>query len=316
MIDYSQEFKAIVEAVEYAGGDIQGLIDKKYASLVINGNTVLAKNEIKGISIRTRKIKDGVSVNIIIEDNTTIPLPVHLCFGLLPQEGKQIIRSKFTLGKNAKVKFISHCSFPNAKHVIHIMDNYVELGEGSEMEYTETHYHSKSGGTEVYPVLRGRINKMAKLREEFKLVIGRVGLLDIDYEVEQMEKSVCELDTKVYGKYDDKIKIREALLLNGPYATGMAKSRVVLKDNAYGNVIGEVRGNAPYTRGHTDCEEVVYGDGAKAESSPIISVSNPLAKITHEASIGRIDRKELETLMARGLDEESAVDLIVNGMLK
>jgi len=50
------------------------------------------------------------------------------------------------------------------------------------------------------------------LKEAFKLVTGRVGLLKIDYEVEQLERSICELNTKVYGKEDDRIEIREALL--------------------------------------------------------------------------------------------------------
>jgi hypothetical protein len=38
--------------------------------------------------------------------------------------------------------------------------------------------------------------------------------------------------------------------------------------------------------------------------------------VTHEAAIGSVDKKELETLMARGLDEEQAVDVIIRGMLR
>jgi len=37
--------------------------------------------------------------------------------------------------------------------------------------------------------------------------------------------------------------------------------------------------------------------------------------VTHEAAIGSVNKKELETLMARGLDEDSAVDVIIRGML-
>jgi hypothetical protein len=46
-----------------------------------------------------------------------------------------------------------------------------------------------------------------------------------------------------------------------------------------------------------------------------VRVSDPRAQVTHEAAIGTVNRKELETLMARGLDEEAAVDTIVRGML-
>ncbi|MBE9506760.1 MAG: SufD family Fe-S cluster assembly protein, partial [Chloroflexi bacterium] len=40
------------------------------------------------------------------------------------------------------------------------------------------------------------------------------------------------------------------------------------------------------------------------------------ARVTHEAAIGSVNRKELETLMARGLDEDDAVDIIIRGMLR
>ena len=37
------------------------------------------------------------------------------------------------------------------------------------------------------------------------------------------------------------------------------------------------------------------------------------AKVTHEAAIGSVDKKQVETLISRGLDESEAVDMIVRG---
>jgi len=48
---------------------------------------------------------------------------------------------------------------------------------------------------------------------------------------------------------------------------------------------------------------------------PIVVVRDDRARVTHEAAIGSVNSKELETLMARGLDEEEAVDIIVRGLL-
>lgn len=45
-------------------------------------------------------------------------------------------------------------------------------------------------------------------------------------------------------------------------------------------------------------------------------VTHPLAKETHEAAIGSVDHRQLETLMSRGIDPEQAVDIIVRGMLR
>ena len=314
--NYSKEFQAIIDAYKKAGGDEKALVDNKFGSLVINENKVLGENEIKGFHIKHKRIKDGINVKIFIDDYAEIKQPIHLCFGMLPEEGKQVIKSEFFIGKKAKVNFLAHCSFPNARHIEHIMDSKVHIGENAKMSYLEEHYHSERGGTWVYPKLRGEIKKEGKLSEEFKLTKGRAGILEIDYEIKQKEKSSCELLTKVYGKKRDRVEIREALYLNGEYAAGTAKSRIVLLDNAFGSVLGEIAGNAAYTKGHVDCHEVVQGKGAKAVSTPKISVKNSLARVTHEAAIGRINKKELETLMARGLTENKAVDLIVNGLLR
>ncbi|MFN3480556.1 MAG: SufD family Fe-S cluster assembly protein, partial [Thermodesulfovibrionales bacterium] len=47
----------------------------------------------------------------------------------------------------------------------------------------------------------------------------------------------------------------------------------------------------------------------------IVNVANPLAKVTHEAAIGSVDKRQMETLMAHGLTPEEAVDAIVKGIL-
>ena len=73
--------------------------------------------------------------------------------------------------------------------------------------------------------------------------------------------------------------------------------------------------SAPNARGHVDCIEIVQ-DEAKAKAVPLVNVSHENAQVTHEAAIGRVNQKELETLMARGLKQEEAIDTIIGGMLK
>lgn len=81
-------------------------------------------------------------------------------------------------------------------------------------------------------------------------------------------------------------------------------------------VRGETSGDVPLTRGHVDCLEIVNGEGVIARAIPLVYVKNAQAKVTHEAAIGSIDKKQMQTLMARGLNEEEAVDVIVKGILQ
>lgn len=72
--------------------------------------------------------------------------------------------------------------------------------------------------------------------------------------------------------------------------------------------------SAPAARGHLDCMEAVR-DRAVGSTVPEVRVSHPQAKVTHETAIGSVDRRQLETLMARGLAPGEAVDLILRAML-
>ena len=77
---------------------------------------------------------------------------------------------------------------------------------------------------------------------------------------------MCEFDARIYGKKDDRIVVKESILLNGANARGLAKSRIVSSDRCQSEVIGEAVGNAPYARGHVDCVEIIKGKEARASA--------------------------------------------------
>lgn len=148
----------------------------------------------------------------------------------------------------------------------------------------------------------------------FSLVHGRVGRLLIDYIVEVEASGIVDLMSTVYGASDDDIEVRETMRLSGEKARGLAKTRIAVRDRAHSRVFTTAEGNATGTWGHMDCAEIVRDD-AVAENVPTVIVRSDKAHITHEAAIGSVNRKELETLMARGLDEDTVVDVIIRGML-
>ena len=311
-----KEYQGIVDAYQKAGGDRSALLGKATARLVIHENRVLDESGVDGLRIETKETGTGVEVYLVIEEGVKIPRPVHLCFGILPQEGLQEIILKVDAQDSSEVNVIAHCIFPNAVKVIHKMDADIEIGNNARFDYKETHYHGESGGIEVIPKAKVRVGRGGLWQSTFALSQGLVGKLDYDFEVFCQEEGVAELVVKVYGKGHDDIKIWEKIHLDGAGARGLAKSRLVLSDKAKAEVRGETYGNAPNARGHVDCIELVNGTEAVAIAIPVVSVTDGRAKVTHEAAIGSIDKKQVETLMARGLDESEAVDVIVKGILR
>lgn len=308
------DFEAILQAYERSGGDPTFLQSSQVASLVISGDQVLGRNAVPGLNVDPQPLEDGVQVTVVVEPDVRIENPVHLCFGVVPEEGVQHILVDFRIGEGASVAFTAHCTFPNAVDVEHLMEGTIHVGAGATMRYEETHYHGETGGVHVVPEAQITLDEGARYVSTFNQREGRAGRIEFDYEVDVGADGVAELNARAMGYGDDEITIRETIRLNGRGARGVAKSRLALRDRARGNVFGSTEGNAPFTRGHVDCVEIVR-DEAEAEAVPVVRVTDDRAQVTHEAAIGTVDKKELETLMTRGLDEEKAVDVIVQGML-
>jgi Fe-S cluster assembly scaffold protein SufB len=126
---------------------------------------------------------------------------------------------------------------------------------------------------------------------------------------------VAEIAARVYGHATDAISLRDEMSLAGRNARGLIKSRVAVEDDATSEVIGITHGKAEGARGHMDCTELVR-DRAQARAEPIVDVQHPQAKVTHEAAIGSVDQKQLETLMAHGLTPDEAVEIIILSLLR
>ena len=310
-----KKLDAFTKVFEEAGGERAVLADSNTAHLVVAGHTILSARKVKGLEVETEKIPTGISAKVRVTRGTRLEKPVHLCFGILHKKGTQKIRMEVILEEGSEAHFIAHCIFPEAEKIRHIMDAVVDIGEAAEMRYSETHYHGPYGGIEVVPKALVRIGKKGRYFADFTLTSGRVGKLNIDYTIDAGENAVTELTARVFGHGHDDIRIREKIILSGENARGIIKTRIALEGDSFGEVTGITEGNAKGARGHVDCLEIVK-DNAVAKAVPMVSVTNPLAKVTHEAAIGSVDKKQLETLMAHGLSPEEAVDIIVKGILK
>ncbi|MBL0115076.1 MAG: Fe-S cluster assembly protein SufB [Sphingomonadales bacterium] len=69
-------------------------------------------------------------------------------------------------------------------------------------------------------------------------------------------------------------------------------------------------------RNFTQCDSLLLGDQCGAHTVPYIEVRNPTAQIEHEATTSKISDDQLFYAMQRGLGQEEAVALIVNGFAK
>jgi len=86
-------------------------------------------------------------------------------------------------------------------------------------------------------------------------------------------------------------------------------------DNTYRGLV-RISKKAEGARNYTQCDSLLIGDKCGAHTVPYIESRNPTARVEHEATTSKISEDQLFYCLARGLSEEQAVSLIVNGFCK
>lgn len=86
-------------------------------------------------------------------------------------------------------------------------------------------------------------------------------------------------------------------------------------ENTYRGLV-RVSPTAIGARNHTQCDSLLIGDKAAAHTFPYIEIRNDSAQIEHEATTSTISEDQLFYCRQRGLSEEDAIALIVNGFCK
>ncbi len=100
------------------------------------------------------------------------------------------------------------------------------------------------------------------------------------------------------------------------------RSRIISKGISAGKANNTYRGlvsvhpKAANARNYTQCDSLLIGGKCGAHTVPYIEARNPTAKIEHEATTSKIAEDQLFYCLQRGIPQEEAVALIVNGFCK
>ncbi|HXM46291.1 MAG TPA: Fe-S cluster assembly protein SufB [Pyrinomonadaceae bacterium] len=100
------------------------------------------------------------------------------------------------------------------------------------------------------------------------------------------------------------------------------RSTIISKGIAAGKANNSYRGlvkimpKAENARNYTQCDSMLIGSNCGANTFPYIEVMNNTSRVEHEASTSKISEEQLFYLMQRGISQEDAVSLIINGFCK
>ncbi len=95
-------------------------------------------------------------------------------------------------------------------------------------------------------------------------------------------------------------------------AKGIAAGK---SQNAFRGLI-DISPRANKSRNYTQCDSLLLGDKCAAHTFPTVKVKNQTANVAHEATTTKISEEQLFYCRQRGISEENAISLIVNGFCK
>jgi len=231
--------------------------------------------------IASRGVSQRLTNFILIEKNVNVTFK-GLCMAELPDlAGKHMDFTKMIIKENSNVVY-EHIHKWGKRDLVSMVLN-LELRENAKLTYK---YRSLESPKEFYVLTKARL-----------------------YDYASANVTVATLGD------NSKIRMNENFELIGSHSDAIIKLRVVSRNGADVVGISRISAVGDKTRGHLDCQGLVLSNDTRIDLIPELESKNKTSMLTHEASIGRITPDVLNYLRSRGLTEEQAVDLIVNGFL-
>jgi len=255
-----------------------------------------------------KKPKEGYFVWIKKQVN----FPLSTCITIASPKIYQNLRNLLVIEKNIKAKANVVCNAKeNFLYGKHFAKGKLILKQGSFLVYN--HVHKWGEKDFVSPDYQFILEKNSRLIYNYQNLFPPENL-ELKTTIFSGEKSSSNLNFLING-LNSKIRVKDAILLEGKNSQGIVKLRLVGRENSQILAQSIISANVP-ARGHLDCQGLLVDKTSKIALLPQLICRNKEAQITHEASIGKISEEELTYLRMRGLTEKEAIDLIVSGFLK
>ncbi|MEM6746969.1 MAG: SufD family Fe-S cluster assembly protein [Pseudomonadota bacterium] len=258
-------------------------------------------------------LNDPIGHFVYVKPGVRLTQPVQTFTLMETPQRRQFTHNITVIGEGAEVEFISGAAVParvQAGHHVSIEETYVRRGAhcrsisierwGTNMAVDS---YSRADIGENAEMISTQIN-LAPLKQHLSDSKTRVGA-----------NGVCNDQAIVFAPEGTERHFQSETLLTAPGARAESISRMVAAGGSISNRALLI-GAAPNTSGFLGCDGLKLSDEGEIFAEPSLKALNAQAELSHEASVGMISSDKLAYLMASGLDEDSARDLIVQGFLK
>jgi Fe-S cluster assembly protein SufB len=253
---------------------------------------------------------------IYVPPDTKVDIPLQAYFRINAESMGQFERTLIIADKGSRVHYIEGCTAPvYSKDSLHAAVVELIALEGAYIRYTTIQNWSNN----VLNLVTKRA--MAHARATVEWVDGNIGSkLTMKYPCiylvgEGAKGEVLSVAFAGKGQHQDTgAKIIHA----APNTTSTITSKSVSKDGGRASYRGlvKVHRGATGCRVSVRCDALIMDGSSRSDTYPTMEVQERDTRVEHEATVSKVGEEQLFYLMSRGLDEQRARTLVVNGFIE
>ena len=284
---------------------------KKYPELVQSTlGSVIKHNEDKLAAYHYAYLNSGLFLYIPKDTILTEPITISLS----PTQDTYISHLLIVADNNSKVKFLEEIQDKEKKASSASLMVELIARPGSHIEFSSLDELSQD--TTLYFNRRAKIEKDAHVEWAIAFMNDCNTLGDLDSELVG-EGSFADSKAIAVTTGDQRVGINNRVTNRGPHSTGLINQRGVLLENSrlIFNGIGQIVHGAHGSKADQQNRVLMMSDEAHGDANPLLLIDENDVIAAHAASVGPVDKVQMNYLMSRGIPYDQAQRLVIRGFL-
>ncbi|KJS29335.1 MAG: hypothetical protein VR64_21145 [Desulfatitalea sp. BRH_c12] len=241
-----------------------------------------------------------------------IEQPVQSCLYIAREGFSQNVHNVVIAEEGSRLQVITGCATaPHLVSGLHVGVSEFYVKKGAQLHFTMI--HDWGAQVNVRPRTYVHVEAGGVFVSNY-ISLKPVGSLQMNPTTHLAgEGAVARFNSVLVAGKGCHLDVGSRVILSAPGTRAEIISRAIA---AGGTIIarGELIGQSTGIKAHLECKGLILKEGLM-HAIPELRGYIPGVEMSHEAAVGKIDQGEIEYLMARGVDEEEAVSMIVRGFL-
>src|SRR5678816_683826 len=253
---------------------------------------------------------------IYVPPGVKVPMPLQAYFRINSENMGQFERTLIIADEGSEVHYIEGCSAPvYTTDSLHSAVVEILVGKSARVTYTTIQNWSNN----VFNLVTKRARVEAEGHMEW--IDGNIGSrLTMKYPAVYMvgPKASGEVLSVAYAGPGQHQDAGAKMVHAAPETTSKIVSKSISKDGGRTSYRGLVRieDDAFGCKSHVQCDALILDEDSVSDTFPDMEGGARDAQVGHEATVSKVADEQLFYLMSRGLSEEQAMSMVVNGFIE